>query len=177
MEIRLWKSFYFLATSNVPYIQATNFLVFFAYPVLLRSNIDGKNDRRYVHVQMNSKITDNRLWKLNRALCDTRHSEAKWKQNNKIVIISRISIICRECDGDYMTDGQFPKILPLWFVVFTMVHEWRVNKWSRSGLFATNSFDYNADCPVNSWNIYLVFPRTTIMNVQALVFDIFRRKN
>lgn len=31
------------------------------YPVLLRSIIDGKNDRRYVHVQISSNMTDSKL--------------------------------------------------------------------------------------------------------------------
>jgi hypothetical protein len=38
------------------------------YPVFLRSINDGKSDRKYAHVQIKSKITDNKLWKLNNAL-------------------------------------------------------------------------------------------------------------
>lgn len=32
-----------------------------AYPVLFRSISDGKNERRYVHVQISKRITDNKL--------------------------------------------------------------------------------------------------------------------
>lgn len=53
------------------------------YPVLLRSISDGKNDRRYVHVQMSSKITDNKLWKLNRALCNETKTERKCSVNGR----------------------------------------------------------------------------------------------
>ena len=46
------------------------------YPVLFRSIKLGTIARRYVHVQMSRSITDNRLWKLNRALC-------RWKRTIK----------------------------------------------------------------------------------------------
>lgn len=42
---------------------------FTTYPTLLRSNKLGIIARRYVHVQINNKITVKRLWKLNSADC------------------------------------------------------------------------------------------------------------
>lgn len=40
------------------------------YPVLLRSIMLGNKDRKYAQVQIRSKITDSKLWKLNSALCN-----------------------------------------------------------------------------------------------------------
>lgn len=80
------------------------------YPVLLRSIIDGKNDRRYVHVQISSNMTDSKLWKLNRALCNGKIWPGNQWKSQKINWINSILTI-------------FPWVN----LIYTRYAEWRVN--------------------------------------------------